>query len=207
MTHSLHRRGNEAELENDFVVLAMGARGVNRDGCAPKIQKILDIMVKHNPTNYSNVFTGNAITSNIEEMRLDIRDNTVAHAVFNTEEDLTNFLKEVKEEDIGISIIVSGLFDHVHECCNKSGLEPHTVNTSLGIHGKTELLPEEPILEIATMCGHSMISFNLIKKMVEDIKQGRTTALKAAKIMAANCHCGIFNWERAEKIITKLSQE
>ena len=32
MTHTLHRRGSKSDLAHDYVVLAMAARGVNRDG-------------------------------------------------------------------------------------------------------------------------------------------------------------------------------
>ncbi len=205
MTHTLHRRGTEESLEQDFVVLAMGARGVNRDGCAPKIRQILEIMSRHNPVNYGDVFTGNSITSHVAEMASNIRENTVAHAVFRSEDDLVRFLNEIRETDIGLSIVVSGLFEHVHECCKKAHLEPHTVNTSLGIHGRTDKLPEEPILEIATMCGHAMISYNLIRRAASDIRAGTVTARDAARKLAANCHCGIFNWERAERILSAMA--
>ena len=39
MTHTLHRRGSEKELQKDFVILAMAARGVNREGAAPKLAR------------------------------------------------------------------------------------------------------------------------------------------------------------------------
>lgn len=32
MTHTLHRRGSLDELQKDYVILAMAARGVNRGG-------------------------------------------------------------------------------------------------------------------------------------------------------------------------------
>ncbi len=186
-------------------MLAMGARGVNRDGCAPKIRQILEIMSRHNPVNYGDVFTGNSITSHVDKMATNIRENTVAHAVFRSEEDLVRFLNEMRETDVGLSIVVSGIFEHVHECCHKAQLEPHTVNTSLGIHGRTDKLPEQPVLEIATMCGHAMISYNLIRRAVSDIRAGSVTARDAARKLAANCHCGIFNWERAERILTAMA--
>lgn len=204
MTHSLHRRGTCEELSSDFVVLAMGARGINRDECAPKIKQILEIMAKYNPVNYGDVFTGNSVTSHLEKMAANIRDNTVAHAVYRSESDLVGLLSELKQKDLGISIVVSGLFDRVHECCQSAKLSPHTINASLGVFGKTDKLPDEPILEIATMCGHGMISFNLVKKVVNDIAKGVLTCRKGAEKLAVNCHCGIFNIERAESILKRL---
>ena len=80
------------------------------------------------------------------------------------------------------------------------------MNYSLGIHGKTELLPgKDP--EINTMCGHGMVAFSLIKHMVERIKKGQITAEKAAEKLAAQCHCGIFNPVRAVRILQKLADE
>lgn len=204
MTHSLHRRGTYEELSNDFVVLAMGARGINRDECAPKIKQILAIMTKYNPVNYGDVFTGNSITSQLKNMAANIRDNTVAHAVYRSEADLVGLLAELKQEDLGISIVVSGLFDRVHECCQRAQLSPHTINASLGIFGKTDKLPAEPFLEVATMCGHGMIAFNLVKKVVSDITKGTLTCRKGAEKLAVNCHCGVFNIERAESILKRL---
>lgn len=74
-----------------------------------------------------------------------------------------------------MSIVVSGLVDHVKECCHKVGLEPHTVESSLGRIGRTDLLPPNEILEIATMCGHSMVSVNFINEMIEKCRKGRCT--------------------------------
>ncbi|MPN36157.1 hypothetical protein SDC9_183664 [bioreactor metagenome] len=101
-------------------------------------------------------------------------------------------------------MIVSGLFDEVHQCCKQAGLKPHTVNTSLGIYGCTEKLPEEGILEIHTMFGHGMVPYNLIKDMIDQIKAGKTTCREAAEKMGKGCICGIFNIERAQKLLQDL---
>lgn len=52
MTHTLHRRGSKSDLAHDYVVLAMAARGVNRDGAAPKLARALEIFAAHNPVNF-----------------------------------------------------------------------------------------------------------------------------------------------------------
>lgn len=204
MTHTLHRRGSADELKKDYVILAMAARGINREGAAPKLARALEIFAAHNPVNFGNV-AGNAFTGDVAQLAAKTRDNTVSHAVFHSVDDLTAALADLKREDLGISIVVSGLFDEVRKACSCAGLKPHTVNISLGVFGKTEKLPEEPVLEIASMCGHNMISFGLIKKLVRDIEDGEETPESAARKVAASCRCGVFNWERAARVFARLA--
>lgn len=204
MTHTLHRRGSVQDISHDFVILAMAARGVNRDGAAPKLARALEIFAAHNPINYGNV-VGNSLTRSLPEMTALTKDNTVSHAVFGNTEDLSAVLADLKREDLGLSIVVSGLFEQTGQACCENGLRPHTVNVSLGVFGRTEKLPPEPILEIATMCGHNMISFALIQKLVRDIEDGLTTPEAAAKKIAASCLCGIFNWRRAAEVFARLA--
>ena len=72
---------------------------------------------------------------------------------------------------------------------------------SLGVWGKTELLPSKEVLEITTMCGHAMVAANWVEKMIEDIKKGKTTPEKAAEKLAKPCECGIFNPTRAAELL------
>ena len=100
MTHTLHRRGSKSDLAHDYVVLAMAARGVKRDGAAPKLAQALEIFAAHNPVNYGNV-AGNSFTRTLPEMVSLTRDNTVSHAVFRDIEDVTAVLQDLKKEDHG----------------------------------------------------------------------------------------------------------
>ena len=94
-------------------------------------------------------------------------------------------LKELKKANIGVSIVISGPMETAKQCCRKAGLSRHTVNYSLGINGRTELLPTEEVLEISTMCGHGMVAFSLVEHMVGQIKKGTTSIEKAAEKLAA----------------------
>jgi len=100
-------------------------------------------------------------------------------------------LRELEGADIGLSVVVSGILDSVNECSQKAGLKCHTLEFSLGIWDKTEKLPSNEILEITTMCGHAMVSANLVKSMVEDIKKGIENPDDAAKELASHCCCGV----------------
>ncbi len=59
----------------------------------------------------------------------------IAQPVFTDEDTLIKVLKEPKEADLGVSIIVSGLLEKTAECCHKADIEPHTIEYSLGIFG------------------------------------------------------------------------
>ena len=179
MSHTLHRSGSEESLKNDFPILAIGAKGYNRDGCAAELVKIGEIFLKHNAVNAGILGVEGSLTEQrLEEALKEASDNGVTHGVFRKEEDLVACLKELREADIGISIVVSGLFDTVHKCCREAGLEPHTVNTSLGVWGKVnEKMPADPrVADVTTMCGHGMIPFTLVEDMVRKIKSGRLSA-------------------------------
>jgi len=114
---------------------------------------------------------------------------------------VTEVLKELKEADLGLPVVVSGIFENVDRCLEKVGLKHHTANFSLGIWGNTEKLPSDDILEVITMCGHAMVSANLVKTMVEEIKAGRKTPEEAAKVLASQCVCEVFNPARAAKLL------
>ena len=133
-----------------------------------------------------------------------VEDRAVITATFKDEADVVAMLEDLKREDLGMSIVVSGLVDHVKECCHKAGLEPHTVEHSLGRIGRTDLLPSNEILEIATMCGHSMVSVNYINEMIEKCRKGRCTPEEAAAELFKPCMCGIFNTDRAAMLIRRI---
>ena len=210
MSHTLHRMGSVESLKNDFPILTIGARGFNRDGCAPEQVKIGEIFLKHNPVNAGMLgLDGELTVDRLDEALETITDSAVTHAVFRSEEDVVACLKELKEADLGMSIVVSGLYDRVKECCHEAGLEPHTVNTSLGIWGNTEeKLPKDPrVVEVTTMCGHGMIPFTLVESMVAKVKAGKLTPEQAADKMKPQCHCHIFNTERAARIIAEMAKD
>ncbi|MDK2784470.1 MAG: hypothetical protein PWQ41_1108, partial [Bacillota bacterium] len=54
------------------------------------------------------------------------------------------------------------------------------------------------------MCGHGMVAFSLVEHLVEEVKAGRITVEQAARELAKQCVCGVFNPVRAAEIIRKL---
>ena len=209
MTHSLHRRGSVKDLHEDFIMLFLLSR-IKPQGTYDTMRQIWEVLSRyeHKLVNYGTPDPNRdgGELHNLEDLKK-TKNSRMIMAVFKDRETLTNCLKEIKERNFGISLVISGLYEETGKACAQTGLSPHTVNLSLGIHGKTERLPEENVLEIHTLCGHAMVSSNLILHMIEEIRKGRTTCQEAAKELSRMCDCGIFNTYRAEKILERMTAE
>jgi len=86
-------------------------------------------------------------------------------------------------------------------------MKPHTINLSLGIIGKTELLPEEGILELTTMCGHALISAALVRKGIREVACGEKTPREASNMVGKPCVCGIYNLDRSDRLLSRRATE
>lgn len=205
MTHTLHRRGNVEDLREDYVLLFMQARGVNREGNEAKVGQIWEVISRYEAdlANFGNMDDGNSHTTTMEVLKK--ATAYIGHAVFKDRETLKACLKELKDRDIGISVVLSGIHEEVERLCSEIGLSPHTVEHSLGIHGKVEKLPGESALEITTMCGHALVSPYLVTHLIEEIDAGRMSHEEASKELSRICDCGIFNPVRAEKVLRKMT--
>jgi hypothetical protein len=206
MTNTLHRRGSASALKNDYVIFCTMAKGINSEGSGPKIQEFIRICLKYNPVNMGDSDMGNILQEDVgvQKFLADRADGQGAAAVFTDLDTLQKVIEELIRADLGISINVSGLLNEVQGCCRKAGVERHSVEHSLGIWGSIDRLPEREILEVNTLCGHGMVSFTLIRKMVEYVKLRRLTPQKAANIMAKCCECGAFNPVRAVQLLEKM---
>ncbi len=206
MTNTLHRQGTSESLKNDYVIFAHTAKGITREGSAPKLQEFMRICLKYDPVNIGDGKQGNIHQDDIDIQKLisNQGDGAGAAAVFTDLNTLQKVIEELIKADLGISINISGLLDGVQHCCRSAGIERHSVEHSLGFWGAKDRLPEREILELNTMCGHGMVSFNFVRKMIEYVKLRRLTPKKAAKIMAKCCECGVFNPDRAEMLLEKF---
>ncbi len=204
MTHTLHRQGELENLREDFIVFTMSAKTVNAKGSAEKMRRFFEILEKYKSVNYGDMKTGTMLKSERNTIYDGIQDTSIVHFVFTDKEIVGKILDDLKRAELGTSIVLSGLVDSIDQLCKKVGLKMHTVEFSGGVHGKLELLPERPILEITTMCGHGMVANNLVREMAKQIKKGEKTVQEAALELAKPCHCGIFNPKRAQIMLEKL---
>jgi hypothetical protein len=131
---------------------------------------------------------------------------TTAAAVFDNRVAAEDFVKAVKEADLGLSINISTSVDGAEQCCFAAGIPRHSVGYSLGFEGKTEKLPNADVLLLSTMCGHGMVSHSLAKKMIDWVKEGRRTPEQAAACMTRFCSCGVFNPARAARILEQAAR-
>jgi len=209
MTNTLHRQGTVEELKGDYVIFTTTAREINREGSGPKIREFLRICQKYNPINTGSSKKGNILQDGMEvdDLIACLGDGATSAAVFTDLDTLKKVIAELIEADLGISINVSGLLDGVQECCRAGGTERHSVEQSLGFWGADDRLPERDILTMNTLCGHGLVSFNLIHKMIDYVKMRRLTPAEAAKIMGRCCECGVFNTVRAEHLLEKMLLE
>ena len=204
MTHTLHRQGELENLGEDFIVFMMSAKTVNAKGSDEKMRRFFEILEKYKFVNYGDMKTGNMLNSDRNTIYEGIQDTSIVHFVFTDKEIVGKVLDELKKAELGTSVVVSGLVKATDQLCKQVGLKMHTVEFSGGIHGKLELLPERPILEINTMCGHGMVASNLVKEMIRQVKRGKKTLEEAALELAKPCQCGVFNPKRAEELLKRL---
>ena len=227
MTHTHHRRGSRESLEKDYVVLFMLDPEVKKQHnyggpLDDRVKRLLEICLRYEPVALSaksserrlrylkgwetRMDSGIHKNASLEEIRTchELLDEGLGHAVYTNREAVKGVLRDLKEADLGISIVVSGIFDEVFNVCKSVGIVPHTVNMSLETWGKTKLLPESPILEICTMCGHALISPKLVETVIDRTRNGVMTPEDAAVELGKQCTCNIFNTVRAAKLICNM---
>jgi hypothetical protein len=209
MTNTLHRQGTEEELKGDYVIFTTKARGITSEGAAPKIYEFLRICQKYNPVNTGSSRKGNILKGDkpSEDLISSLVEGVTSASVFTDLDTLKKVIGELIEADLGISINVSGLLDGVQECCRAGGTERHSAEQSLGFWGATDLLPERDVLTINTLCGHGLVSFNFIRKMIDYVKMRKMTPAEAARTMGKACECGVFNTVRAERLLERMLLE
>jgi hypothetical protein len=205
VSHSLHRYGTAESLERDFCIYSRAARGVNRDNCGDKLRKILAIYLSEKPVNFGSSHAGRSYLAGLdpEEYAKSLDSSYGVIANFDDREAVKGVLRKEKEAALGISVVVSGLIDEVRRIASEVGLKPHTATLSLGIHGKRSLLPEDEVLEITTMCGHSLVASRLARAVVAKVRSGRLSSHEGALLLARPCPCGIFNTARCAELLER----
>lgn len=228
MTNTLHRYSehyaferppNPQPVQDDFIVFAMATRGINDDELVEKYRAFLRLALKHNPVNLGDATKGGMLRprqdlnpkahwtreyrSNPEEVIAGIEGHTTVAAVFDNYEDMKAFVDEARRANLGISVNISAPMEEAERCCRETGITRHSVEYSLGFCGRVDKLPDATVLELATMCGHGMVSAHFAKKMIDWIKENRRSPAVGARTMARFCSCGVFNISRAERILNE----
>lgn len=203
MSHTLHRFGPEETFQNDFPIISRPAMKINHEGAAPKMRRVMEICLDEGPVNWGSLTTKQNLTLGFDRNELlnKTEDNSPAMGCFDNREKVVNVLKKLKEEDLGMSVVITGLRDKVEDICLEAGLTPHSADLALGIFGDTSLLPDDETMCYTTMCGHAMISAGLVKQIRKAVCEGRMDVETGAKLLAKPCYCGIFNISRAKDLL------
>lgn len=204
MSHSLHRHGTAQQLRNDYTFYARTSRFVNRQGCGPKLRKILRILLEEKRVvNFGSSHAGKSFKAGLDpdDYAATLDKAYGVAACFSDRDAVRSILGKLKEADTGISIVISGLIDEIVKVAEELDLKPHTAFLSLGVHGKRAILPEDEVLQITTMCGHGMVSAKFTRTVIDKVKAGKMTPEAGAHLLAQPCPCGIFNTERCSAIL------
>jgi hypothetical protein len=201
MTHTLHRIESRTDLRGDLVFLCTPAKGINAGGAAPKLRRLLAILRDAGPLSMG--FYGCNADPSYEEMDRRINDHSRLRCLFDDPGKVVDVLRRVKSENLGLSVAVTGSLPEVLSIAGEAELTPHTANIPLGIFGKTERLPPEEVLEVATMCGHGMMSFRLVEETFAQVRQGALSIEAAVEKLQRPCTCGLVNPARTRAILEK----
>ena len=207
MSHSLHRSGSIESQKHDFVWFMYQTKGVNDKDIKPKALIYIEAAERQGSENWGDVKTGPITRFNAEEIKEKLSDKSRIRGVFTRRDQVIGFLKEVKEKDVGMSCVITGLINEVVPCCREAGVKPHSANYSLGVWGNTGILPDPDTLSITTMCGHHMIPPKFVQYIVDQVEKGKMTAEEGSIKLANFCYCGIFNQVRCANLIGDICKK
>ena len=208
MTHTLHRQGPPDSFEHDYVLISMAAQRVNSEGSTPYLSASFEILLKSKAVNLADdnvggIFTGVAV----DQIRAGMNEKSYLGAVFTEEADLEEVLRNLKDAQLKMPVVVRGDWKRIFALCRRIGIQPHTVNLSLGIFGKKELLPEDMVLQVTSMCGHGMVCPDHVKWVADRVRKGKMSAKKAGEHLCKPCTCGLVNPVRAGEIVGAIAAE
>jgi hypothetical protein len=216
VTNTLHRYGKAEAFRDDYIIFAMSSKGKNDEDAIDKLKTFLRICVRHAPSNIGasgqssfrpssnlspRVHWSRDLGSNFDNVITGIKRAGPAAAVFDSRDKAVACLGEVIAEDLGLSVNISTSVEGAREAGESCGIRRHSVEYSLGFTDPHKHLPRNQVLELATMCGHGMVSFNMAQKMMDMVREGRRTPEQAVATLARFCPCGVYNPSRAMRLI------
>jgi hypothetical protein len=219
MTNTLHRFGTAESFADDYVIIAIPAKGAKGQGDPmPALKRFLELADEHGAVNIGDAMNGGALrptrhkhairhffprspAPDFQKVIDGVTKPTTFAAVFDDREKAEAFTERLRQEDFGLSINISSSLENALGCCARAGIKRHSVGYSLGFEGVSDNDPNRNVLMLSTMCGHGMIAHSLARKMIDWVKEGRATPDQAVAALGRFCSCGIFNPSRARRIL------
>jgi hypothetical protein len=154
MTNTLHRFGDAESFNDDYIVFAIPSKSNKDPNALPKLHRFLEIALEYKPVNLGETRHGGALrpAKNLgpwvhwnRDMKPDFQGvikgltvPTTCAAVFDNAHAAEQFVKRIKEENLGMSVNISASIEGAERCCNYACLDRHSVGYSLGFEGKTK---------------------------------------------------------------------
>jgi len=201
MTHSLHRSGDIESQKKDFNWFMYQTKGINDVDITPKALAYIEAAEAVGSENWGDVKTGPVTRFTSEEIKAKLSDKSRIRGVFTRPDQVVGFLKRIKEQDLGMSAVITGVLSEVLPACKEAGVTPHSVNYSMGVWGRKDKLPDDVTLSVTTMCGHHMIPPKFVSHVMKQVESGKMTPEQGAIRLSDFCYCGIFNQVRCAEII------
>ena len=139
MTNTLHRFGTAESFADDYVIIAIPAKGAKGQGDPmPFLKRFLEIALEYGPVNLGDAMNGGALRPTRHKHALQhffkrsskpdfqavidgVTKPTTYAAVFDDKEKAEAFTKRIREEDFGLSINISSSLDNALGCCAAAG--------------------------------------------------------------------------------------
>lgn len=195
MTHTLHRYRKNRKDDGDFVFLCTPAVGKNHLKSGEKMVRILDLVLKYEPTNI-NFYENRSSIANIDEIKSRFNDTSRIRCCFSHFEKIKSLLAEIKEGNFGLSVCVSGPLWLLDKLSAELNLPIHSVNLSCGFYGKKQKLPGNDVLEVTSMCGHGLIASALVETLFCKLSGNEIQPGEALGLINQQCICGLVNKEK-----------
>lgn len=218
MTNTLHRFGPAESFVDDYIIIAIPAKGKNKGDPMPALKRFLELGIEYGAASIGDAINGGSMRPtrnkwwlqhffsrsdkpNFKRVVETITKPTTYATVFDDKEKAEAFVERIRQEDFGLSINISSSLENAQGCCTKAKLARHSLGYSLGFEGMADNIPNRDVVMLSTMCGHGMIAQAFAKKMIDWVKEDRYSPDEAVAALGRFCSCGIFNPTRAKRII------
>jgi len=194
MTHSLHRALPATANQQDFVLLLTPSDQFSIRAARRAMSTLIADVQRAGPANVGSYGAGSVCGGTAwENVRRAIIQDGRLRCCFASAEELAELLRAIADRDLGVSVVVAGVRDHVLEVLDRANLAPHTENRSCGIHGLGPTTAAPWVRAITSQCGHGMITPQLVEHAAGQLASGEWTEKEAIEALARPCVCGIFN--------------
>ena len=113
MTHTLNRKGLSEERPGEEIVVLCMVTQQEKEQKKEAMRQMVKTIMGYKPDNIIGAPLGLG-----EEAIIDLcAEAAVVTAVFSEKADVISLVKDIKEQQLGISVVLSGLFGDVREIC------------------------------------------------------------------------------------------